>query len=215
MKTLIPFDDRIEAGIRLGEKLKSEDSPAPGTLVLGLVRGGAVIAKHLAETAGLEWDILLVRKIGAPRHSEYAVGAYAEFGELISNKYVLDELGLDQDWLELQQLKAAGECERLHRELRGSQPAPKLAGREIIICDDGMATGLTMFAAVEAVKRAGALSVTVAVPVLPPDALGNLKRRGIVHTYLACPAGFQAVGQFYRDFTPVTSRQVSELLTER
>ena len=215
MTVQLPFANRREAGQSLGRLLKLEHAPGSGALILGLVRGGAVIANHAAEVAGCPWDVMIVRKIGAPHQQEYAVGAYTESGEVIANRQVLREMHLDDDWLELQRFKAAGECERLQRDLRGAQRPPSLTGREVFLCDDGMATGLTMFAAVDAALKAGASRVVVAVPVLPPEALRRLQRMKVECCYLACPGDFRAVGQYYRDFTPVASHAVRSLLATR
>lgn len=215
MTAKTPFADRCEAGLMLGAKLVADFTLAPETTVLGLVRGGAVVAHHLAAAAGLPWDILLVRKLGAPRQPEYAVGAYTESGNVMVNPHVLDDLGLDEAWLERSRQQAGAECHRLHRELRGDLSVPQLGGSDLILCDDGMATGLTMQAAIQAARAAGANRVIVAVPVLPAEALYLLERLQVEHCYLSCPAGFRAVGQFYHDFAPVASREVRRLLLER
>jgi putative phosphoribosyl transferase len=181
MTTRLPFANRAEAGRLLGEKLVAEMELSSDTLVLGLVRGGAVLAEQLAQVAGLAWDVLIV----------------------------------DDTFYELGALRAEEECKRLHRDLRGDADQPDLGGKELILTDDGMATGLSMQAAITAAQSAEAKRVIVAVPVLAPDALAWLKRHDMEHCFLACPPGFHAVGQYYADFTPVSGAQVRELLIAR
>jgi len=215
MTMQLPFAGRTEAGRLLGEKLAAEATLDPGTLVLGLVRGGALVASHLAQAAGLAWDVLIVRKIGAPGQPEYAAGAYAENGVLMVNEYARRSMRIDDAFYELGELRAKEECQRLHRDLRGDAEQPELAGRELVLTDDGMATGLSMQAAIAAAQSAKASRIIVAVPVLAPDTLGWLQQHKIEHCYLACPPGFHAVGQYYRDFAPISSTQVRELLMAR
>jgi putative phosphoribosyl transferase len=211
----LPFADRAQAGQLLAETVRSELAPPPDTLVLGLVRGGAVVAASLAGAAGLAWDVLIVRKIGAPRQPEYAIGAYAESGAYLLNEEVIEQMGLAQAWRDVALRQAARECAALHAELRGATPPPALSGRCVILTDDGMATGLTMLAALDAARRAGASEVCVAVPVLSRDGPALLREARVRFTYLACPPDFHAVGQFYHDFTPVSSSEVRELLAAR
>lgn len=215
MKTDILFSDRREAGHLLGTRLAAEFALDSGTLTLGLVRGGAVIACYLAGAAGLAWDILLVRKLGAPHQPEYAIGAFAEPGLVQVNAAVMAEMGLDAVWLAATRARAEQECAHLHRELRGDRPAPALRSRDLVLCDDGMATGLTMQAAIAAVRGAGAGRIIVAVPVLPSDAVSMLERLKVELCYLACPSSFTAVGQFYSDFSAVASQEVRQLLGNR
>lgn len=215
MSALLPFADRAQAGQLLAPAVVAELAPPAEALVLGLVRGGAVVAAHLAQAAGLAWDVLIVRKIGAPRQPEYALGAYAESGAYLLNEDVIEHMGLAQTWRDQALRQAAQECSALHTELRGTAPPPVLSGRWVILTDDGMATGLTMLAAVDAARRAGASEVCVAVPVLARDGPALLREAQARFTYLACPPDFHAVGQFYDDFTPVSSSEVRELLAAR
>jgi len=211
----LPFRNRAEAGRLLGEMLAADAAAAPDSLALGLVRGGAVIAQQLAAAARLSWDILIVRKIGAPYQPEYAVGAYAEPGATLFNPEALHSLHLDKQWQEQAAARAAQQCTALQQELRGGQGAPDLRGRHVVLTDDGIATGFSMFAAIEAAHQAGAAQITVAVPVLAPAAKADLMKMDLSLVYLACPAQFHAVGQFYVDFGPVTSAEVRALLDQR
>lgn len=212
---MLPFADRAQAGMLLGAAVKTQLTPPPDTLVLGLVRGGALVAAHMAQAAGLSWDVMLVRKIGAPRQPEYAIGAYVESGEYLLNEDAIEHMGLSQQWRDAALRHAADECAALHSELRGAAAKPDLAGRCVILTDDGMATGLTMCTAVEGARHARAAEVCVAVPVLARDGPALLRQAGVRFSYLACPPDFQAVGQFYRDFHPVSSDEVRSLLAGR
>lgn len=215
MSPLLPFANRAQAGQLLAEALRAELAPPNDALVLGLVRGGAIVAAHLAEAVGLAWDIMIVRKIGAPRQPEYALGAYAESGAYLLNEEMIEHMGLSQAWRDQALRQAAQECTALNTELRGSMPPPKLTGRYVILTDDGMATGLTMLVALDAARRAGASDVCVAVPVLARDGPALLREAQVRFTYLACPPEFHAVGQYYSDFMPVSSSQVHDLLAAR
>lgn len=215
MKEDLPFANREEAGIRLGKLLLDEAGLGEDCLILGLVRGGAEIAYHLSATTGVAWDIMIVRKIGAPSQPEYALGAYAESGAHFLNEQVARQMGLDASWFDQALRRARQECSELQRELRGGGSQADLAGRRVILTDDGIATGMTMRAAMEAARRAGAKQVIVAVPVLAMDARDMIREAGFELHYLACPPAFHAVGQFYRNFGPVTSETVRRLLQAR
>jgi putative phosphoribosyl transferase len=215
MREELVFADREDAGRKLGLKLSLDLTLSSSALVLGLVRGGAITAEAVAAELGLPWDVLIVRKIGAPQQPEYAVGAYAESGAKLLNENAVQLLGLDEVWLERASRQASAECERLHRELRGELDKPELMGREIVLTDDGMATGSSMRAAIQATRAAHAARIVVAVPVLAPEARSMLEREGVEHCYLGCPLDFHAVGQFYADFRPVGSAQVRAALMSR
>jgi putative phosphoribosyl transferase len=215
MSAGLPFPDRVQAGRVLGEALRSQLTPPDDALILGLVRGGAVIAAQAAQSANLAWDILIVRKIGAPHQPEYALGAYVESGGHLLNEDVIRGMGLSQQWSDEALRRAARECAALHEELRAGAPPPELAGRFVILTDDGMATGLTMLAAIAAVQHAGASETCAAVPVLAREGPALLREAGVRCAYLAIPPDFRAVGQYYTNFQPVSSSEVRALLAAR
>jgi putative phosphoribosyl transferase len=159
--------------------------------------------------------VFIVRKVGAPDQPEYAVGAVCENGRYITNQSALDMLGLDDDWVSNSVMDAAARCNKLSIELRAAAPAPRIKDRDIVLVDDGIATGLTMRAAIAGARSAGASRIIVAVPVLSPDALAMLRSMGLEICYLSAPAGFRAVGQYYSSFDPVAASQVVELLAAR
>jgi predicted phosphoribosyltransferase len=195
--------------------LKKLGLGADDSIVLGLVRGGAVVARAVAAACSLPWDVFVVRKIGAPDQPEYAVGAVCETGRYITNQSAIDLMHLDDEWVNRAVEAATARCLALSRELRTEVSAPDLEQKRVVLVDDGIATGLTMRAAIAGVRRSSAREVLVAVPVLAPDALRMLRSLEVPAIYLAAPAGFRAVGQYYADFRPVTTTEVVELLSER
>jgi len=209
------FENRAEAGSVLARELLKGPGLGARPLVLGLVRGGAQVAASLGEDAGVPWDVFVVRKIGAPQQPEYALGALAETGRYLLNQNVISQLQLGERWVSGALATAGQQCRALAEQLRGSPEPPAMEGRDVIITDDGVATGFTMRVAVAAVEAYGAASVLVAVPVIAPDTLTGFKRDGINCFYLDAPHGFHAVGQYYRDFSQVTSRDVQQLLAAR
>lgn len=209
------FKDRKHAAAKLADLIAKPPAVSPDTLLLGLVRGGAVVASELAGRLGLAWDIYVVRKIGAPAQREYAVGAVCEQGAFIFNHDVLEHFGLASDWQAEAISLAQSSCTKLQTELRRGKPLCELAGRDVILCDDGMATGLTMQVAIEGVRSEGANSICVAVPVLSTDALKLLRAIDVQGYYLGCPKDFRAVGLYYQDFRPVETEDVGRLLAGR
>ena len=202
------FADRIDAGERLALALQGRLSP--GALVLGVPRGGVVVAAEIARALGFELDVVIVRKIGAPGHPEYAIGAIDAEGRV---------LGADPDRVDAAYVKRAAEEGRAEiarrlRAYRGIRPGARVAGREVVIVDDGIATGFTLLAAIESVRHSGAARVVVAAPVAAPGAMDRLRGQADDIVVLAEPEGFYAVGQFYRDFDQTTDAEVVALLAE-
>ncbi len=203
------FASRADGGRKLGEFLVREGDPA--TLVLGLPRGGAVVAAEVAKVLHAPLDVLIVRKIGHPLHREFAVGALAE-----SEVVVLDEALIARN----PRLRAGLDeviSEELHR-LKLYQArfhpagAPALAGRDVLLVDDGLATGATMEAAVLSARRQNARAVVVAAPVASSNAVERLARVADRVRVLWVDPRFEAVGAYYQEFSQTTDEQVLELL---
>ena len=207
--------NRKDAGAKLACLLKNAPGVSPASIILGLVRGGAVVAAELASRLGLHWDIYIVRKIGAPHQEEFAVGAICEQGTYIFNHEVLEHFDLSSNWQAKAITKAQAKCQKLQTELRHGKPLLELSSREVILCDDGMATGLSMQVAIEGVRSLGASSVSVAVPVLSNSSLKMLNSMDVQGHYLACPQDFRAVGLYYQDFRPVETKELAQLLAAR
>jgi putative phosphoribosyl transferase len=209
------FRDRAEAGRILAGDVQARlgaGEPDDPPLVLGLPRGGVPVAAPVAEQLGGELDVLTVRKIGAPYHHELAIGAVASGGLIVLNEQVIRHLGITSADVEQRTEIARRELAERERRLRGDRERPSVAGRTVLVVDDGLATGATMRAAVRAVRTAGPRRLVVAVPVGPPDACAEVAE---LADELVCPlqpASFGAVGEWYADFSATTDDDVLRLL---
>lgn len=208
-----PFADRREAGRLLGAQLV--DFRGEGTVVLGIPRGGIVVADEVASRLGAAMDIVLARKIGAPGNQELAVASVAEDGRLFADQRILSYLGVERDYLEREKERQMGEMARRVALYRGVEPKVPLAGKTVIVTDDGLATGATMQAALWAVRHDGAGRVVCAVPVAPEDTLRRIAPAADETICLRVPPYFSAVGQFYRHFDQVEDREVLAILAGR
>ncbi len=201
------FQDREEAARLLAEALRPLGLERP--VVLGIPRGGVVLADVLAEELGGTMDIVLARKIGAPGNPEYALGAVSEDGQVFLQPYA--ERVADPAYLKAEvgrQMQVIRERRRRYRAVRPKEP---LAGRDVVLTDDGIATGSTMEAALTAVQAENPRRVVVAVPVAPPDAVEKLRQRAEA-VALSTPPDFVAVGAYYHDFPQVADEEVVERL---
>ncbi len=203
------FADRASAGQALGEALRAQ-GPWAQPLVLALPRGGVPVAREVARALDAELDLLLVRKLGVPGQPELAMGALAEADALVLNHALIREAGVSQAQIDAAVEAARGELNRRATLWRGGRAPPAVAGRSVIVVDDGIATGATMRAALLALRAQGPARVTVAVPVAPPDiGFDELADRFV---FLARPPHFTAVGAFYNDFQQVDDATVRALL---
>lgn len=204
------FSDRIDAGERLGERLGGE--AGPGALVLGLPRGGVPVAAEVARVLEAELDVLVARKVGAPRQPELALGAVTSSGDLYLDTALVEHLRVSRDVLDAIIARERDEASRREARFRAGRAFPPVAGRTVIVVDDGLATGATMRAALRALRRLEPGRLVVAVPVGARStcaAIGKMADRCVC---LLAPAGFHAVGQYYADFTPTTDDQVDAIL---
>jgi len=200
------FTDRVQAGRVLAETLRGR--VGPDALVLGVPRGGVVVAAEVAHILGLELDVLVVRKIGAPGNPEYAVGAVDEEGHVVGGRSGI----VSRSYLEEAAREGREEIARRLRTFRRDRPPLDVAGREVVLVDDGIATGLTLLAALESLRRRRAARIVVATPVAAPDAANRLTATADDFVALEVPTGFAAVGQFYREFDQTTDAEVIEIL---
>lgn len=207
------FRDRSEAGERLARRVAALGLEDP--VVLALPRGGVPVALPVAQALRAPLDLLIVRKIGVPGNEELAAGAAVEGEagvEAVFNPEVLAMIGRDEeDFAPALAAKAAEIAERRAR-LRGGRPPISVQGRDVVVVDDGVATGATMRAALKALARLGARSVTLAVPVAPPEALARLRPLVRHLVCLESPEDFRAVGLHYADFAQVGEAEVARLL---
>ena len=205
------FRNRAEAG--RGLALLMEKYRGPRTLVLGLPRGGVMVAAAVARDLGSELSVIISRKIGAPDNPEYALGAVAEGGGVVINEPEVATLGLTSVWLEAEIRHQEEEIARRIELYRLGAPLPVSRDRPVIVVDDGVATGLTMLAALRTLRNQGALAVVMATPVIPPATLERLRPECDEAIVIAAPDPFYAVGMFYQDFEQVGDDEVIQTLT--
>jgi predicted phosphoribosyltransferase len=207
------FRNRAEAGRDLARLL--DKYRGPGTLVLGLPRGGVVVAAAVAQDLGCEQSVIVSRKIGAPDNPEYALGAVAEGGGAVINEPEVAALGLTSVWLEAEIRRQEEEIARRIELYRFGAPLPVIRDRPVIVVDDGVATGLTMLAALRTLRNQGARVVVMATPVIPPMTLDRLRPECDEAIVIVAPEPFYAVGMFYQDFEQVEDDEVIRLLSTR
>ena len=207
------FRDRGDAGKQLAQRLIAYKGK-PETIVLGLPRGGVVPAYEVAKLLDLPLDIVVPRKIGAPHNPELAVAAIAEDGSIVINDQLMSDLGLQLD--DLQNLITAEKKEAARRMklYRAGRARLELAGKTVILVDDGVATGATMRAAIASVRSRGAKLVVVAVPVAPPEVLDEIRSEVDDLIFLLVPETFFGVGGFYQDFPQTEDLEVIDLMTQ-
>ncbi|HEU5314938.1 MAG TPA: phosphoribosyltransferase [Chloroflexota bacterium] len=205
------FGDRREAGRRLGERL-AERVALQDPVVLALPRGGVPVAYEVARRLGAPLDVFLVRKLGVPGHEELAMGAIAAGGVRVLNGEVVATLGIREDAVEAAAQREQAELVRRERAYRGERPAPDVRGRDVVLVDDGLATGSTMRAAAAALRAMGPGRIIVGVPVASSETCDELRDEVDEIVCLLTPEPFYAVGVWYEDFEQTTDEEVRELL---
>lgn len=206
------FADRSEAGRLLAARLVHLAPDKP--LVLALPRGGVPVGFEIARALGAELDLLMVRKLGAPGHPEFAIGAIVDGAapQLVLNPAARRLIEADSTYVEQEKHRQLVELERRRRAYLGERPAPQIAGRTVIIVDDGVATGATISAAIRGARQAGPARLVLAVPVAPQDTARQLRTLCDDLVVLALPDPFFSVGQHYRDFSQTGDAEVIRLL---
>jgi len=204
------FSDRKEAGRRLAEKLLKFKNQNP--LVLGIPRGGVVVAGEVASALEAPLDVIIPRKIGAPFNEELAVGAVAPDGTVLYDENALRCLGLDEKMLQKQISRALDEIKRRLRLYRGDEEPLACKGRTVIVVDDGIATGFTVQAALRSLRRQAPARLVLAVPVAPREGAARLKPVVDEFVCLLIPEVFYAVGQFYENFRQTADEEVISIL---
>ncbi|HEY6871196.1 MAG TPA: phosphoribosyltransferase [Geobacteraceae bacterium] len=207
------YKDRSDAGKKLAKMLSSYGD-RPDVIVLGLPRGGVAVAHEIATALHAPLDVLIVRKIGFPGNPELAVGAISETGTLVLNEDIIASYGVSRDYLAKETTRQKEEIARRAVLFRGGEGLPPLAGKTVILVDDGVATGATVKAAVTTLKHEKLARLVVALPVASPDAEATIRRMVDEWICLQAPPGFMAVGSFYQDFTQVEDADVVTMLKE-
>jgi putative phosphoribosyl transferase len=205
------FRDRRDAGRRLAARLTAYAGRAD-VVVLALPRGGVPVAYEVAQALGAPLDVFLVRKLGMPGHEEFAIGAIASGGVIVLNEETLRDYGVSRDQVRAVVEAEMRELERREHSYRGDRPFPDLAGRAVILIDDGLATGSTMRAAVAALRQDRPARVIVAVPTAPPETCDEMRAIVDEMVCLITPEPFYAVGLWYEDFSQTSDEEVRELL---
>ncbi len=208
----ILFRDRVDAGIRLAEALS--EFKGKDVVVLGIPRGGVVVANEVAKALGAPLDVVVTRKIEAPGEPEYALGAVTQEGDVIMDRQAAQSLGASPDYLDSQVRQKKEEVKERMRRFRGEAPYPSLEGKVVIVVDDGIATGSSVGAAVMSVKKRNPKEVVVAVPVAPAATVEMLSEDGDRVVCLETPGEFLAIGEFYSRFDQVEDGEVRRILDE-
>jgi len=204
------FTDRVEAGQALAEMLRERSVHWNDALVLGVPRGGVVVAYEVAHALGLPLDVVIASKIGAPHNPEYAVGAVAPDGTVSPNHLA----GYSMEELRALSAPVHARVDARLAAFRAGGACPQVEGRTAVLIDDGIATGLTVHAAADYLRRCGADEIVLAVPVMPGSLVDEASEWAEEVVTLEAPKVFHAVGQFYRDFAQTTDDEVLRLLAE-
>jgi len=205
------FRDRREAGRVLAEKLAAYAN-RPDVLVLALPRGGVPVAYEVARALGAPLDVFVVRKLGVPGYEELAMGAVATGGVRVLNDQLVERLGVPEHIIDAVAARERRELARRERLYRGGRPPPDVRGRTVILVDDGLATGATMHAAIQALRQQNPARIVVAVPTASPETCEEMKARADDVICAITPEPFHAVGRWYQDFSQTTDEEVAALL---
>jgi putative phosphoribosyl transferase len=205
------FEDRATAGRRLAEHLR-EFADRPDVVVLGIPRGGVAVAFEIATSLHLALDIFLSRKLGVPGHEELAFGAVAAGNGRFLDDQIIQSAGISPQQIERITAEVRETLDRRAAQYRGDRAPPEIAGRTIVLVDDGIATGASIYAAIHALRLMQPASLVVAVPVAPASTCTWLRTLVDQLVCLYAPSEFHAVGQFYLSFRQVEDEEVIDLL---
>ena len=207
------FSNRADAGRQLAEKLEKY-ARLDDVIVLGLPRGGVPVAYEVAKHLHAPLDVFIVRKLGVPGFEELAAGAIASGGVRVLNEDVVRAIPYATEAIEAVTAKETAELQRREQTYREGRPAPDLRDKIVILVDDGLATGATMRAAIKALRERGTAKIIAAVPVGPPETCEEVAKEADEAVCLNTPPFFQAVGQYYQDFSQTSDDDVRDLLNK-
>lgn len=207
-----PFADRTEAGKLLSAELAAYRGQRP--VVLGIPRGGIIVAREISQALDGELDVVLAHKLGTPGQPELAMGSVAEDGKLFLSDNVVGSLGISTDYIEAEKARQLAQIRRRRDMIRKARPKVSLKGRVVIVTDDGVATGATTQAALWAAQGEGPEKLIAAMPVGPEDTIRRLAGHVDEMICLRTPPMFAAVGQFYERFYPVEDEDMLRILAD-
>ncbi len=208
-----PIRNRTSAGKELAEALQSYQD-LENVIILALPRGGLPVAVEIAQKLNAPLDLMLVRKLGVPSYPELAMGAIASGDIKVLNPHVIYSYGISEAQIEEVEKREREELDRRAVAYRGQRPYPDLNDKIVIIVDDGLATGATMHAALDAVRLQNPRSIVIAVPVAPPDSISELRQKVDEVICPLQPTQLSSIGQWYEDFSQVSDEDVTELLSQ-
>ncbi len=206
------FLDRFDAGLQLARKLMSYRHEKP--FVIALPRGGVVVGYEVARDLEAPLDVLVVRKLGAPGQPELGMGAIAPNGIRLLNQEIMKMLKVTETELEASTQQETAEMDRRIQTYRDGRPEPDLSGKTVIIVDDGLATGFTARAAIQAIRKQKPRLVVLAVPVCALDTTEALRPEVDDLVFVHAPMDFLSVGAWYKQFNPVSDEEVINLLRQ-
>lgn len=204
------FRNREAAGLRLADALRDVEKEHP--LILGIPRGGVPVAAEVAHALNAELDVIVARKLGAPRNPELAIGAVTSNGGLFIDHELVRDLGVRDAYLDEVIARESAVAHNREVRFRNGRPAPRIEGRTVIVVDDGLATGATMRAAVRSVRKHNPARLIVAVPVGSAESIASLESEADEVICPSVPEPFIAVGLYYEAFLPVEDAEVERIL---
>ncbi len=209
------FRDRREAGRQLANALTGRGYNGQGTLVLGIPRGGLVVADEVAKALSATLDVIIARKLRAPYQPELGIGAVVNGDHITINEELSRAVGATQEYLNREVAYQKEEIERRLRSYRGERPAPEISGKTAIVVDDGIATGYTFRAALESLRQRDPVRLVAAAPVAALDSAGMLEGFADEVVCLQTPVSFFAVGAWYQNFDQVSDEEAAAILHRR
>lgn len=209
---IVLFEDRKDAGRKLAARLAVYKGNC--SFVLAIPRGGVVVAYEIAKALDAPMDLIIPRKLGAPWNPELAIGAVTQDGTVVLNDEIVQQLDVPKNFIDYEVAEQIKEIERRMKRYRGEAPPPELAGKTVILVDDGIATGATTRAAVRSIKKGKPKRLVIAVPVAPPEAVRLLAKEADEVVVLDTPEWFMAIGQFYNNFDQTSDEEVVDLMAK-